>query len=199
MRFFVDLDGVLVDLWQGVADTFDLPVFKLVENARPEDGGNLVPAMVRCGCFRTDEEGWAEMTRFFTEAPIGWWESLPAFVTNDLLLELLRQYQTAGPLMICSRVVSPLCEQGKRAWLERNLREWHAQGFETLLCSNKAEHAKPGYVLIDDSDGEVQAFRQKGGKGIVFPRPWNSGVTLDGWMETLHRDISAIVMAGRSA
>jgi hypothetical protein len=37
----------------------------------------------------------------------------------------------------------------------------------------KALLAGPGRILIDDSDDNIEAFRDAGGEAITFPQPWN--------------------------
>ena len=33
--------------------------------------------------------------------------------------------------------------------------------------------ARPDQLLIDDNDGNVESFRERGGQAILFPQPWN--------------------------
>jgi hypothetical protein len=43
-----------------------------------------------------------------------------------------------------------------------------------MLGSHKHLMAKPGVVLIDDSDAKCEKFIEAGGGAILFPQPWNS-------------------------
>ncbi len=54
-----------------------------------------------------------------------------------------------------------------RAWLGKYTRR-------TLLGDCKHACAHKGALLIDDSDEQVERFRQAGGWAILLPRAWNS-------------------------
>lgn len=43
------------------------------------------------------------------------------------------------------------------------------------VLSHKDLYAKPGQILIDDADHNVEAFRSADGEAILVPRPWNKG------------------------
>ena len=43
-----------------------------------------------------------------------------------------------------------------------------------LIGPSKHLCAKPGVLLIDDSDKNVAAFQEQGGSSLLVPRPWNS-------------------------
>lgn len=45
---------------------------------------------------------------------------------------------------------------------------------DAMLGSNKWLMAKPGHILIDDSDENCEQFRKHGGRAVLVPRVWNS-------------------------
>jgi 5'(3')-deoxyribonucleotidase len=40
--------------------------------------------------------------------------------------------------------------------------------------------ARSDQLLIDDNDTNVERFRARGGRAILFPRPWNRNHELSG-------------------
>lgn len=59
---------------------------------------------------------------------------------------------------------------GKAAWV---LKHFPKMIRKLTLCCEKHELAAPGRLLIDDSDKNVEAFREHGGMVFLWPRPWN--------------------------
>ncbi len=69
-------------------------------------------------------------------------------------------------------VKDPESLAGKLEWIHYHFPKWmHRQYHMTPL---KYDLAKPGALLIDDSEKNVNEFRQHGGQAILVPRPWNS-------------------------
>lgn len=62
------------------------------------------------------------------------------------------------------------CCDGKRDWVERHLPAYRKR---TFLGSDKTVFASRGIVLLDDHDANVDAFRARGGRSVLIPRPWN--------------------------
>lgn len=59
---------------------------------------------------------------------------------------------------------------GKRDWLKRHMPTHHDCA---IFATKKYRLASPCKLLIDDNDGNVRAFREKGGRAVLVPRPWN--------------------------
>jgi hypothetical protein len=57
-------------------------------------------------------------------------------------------------------------------WIQHNLPEWLQH--QVVIATEKQCCASPNALLIDDSEGNVEAFREAGGEAILMPRPWNS-------------------------
>lgn len=62
------------------------------------------------------------------------------------------------------------CRDGKQDWVDRFLPQYSKRCF---LGSQKEFWADPHVVLVDDHDPNVEKFREKGGKALLLPRPWN--------------------------
>ncbi len=78
-----------------------------------------------------------------------------------------------GHVVFCtSPSADAKCPSEKVVWL-RN------QGFLGPMATNyqigpmKELNAGSGAILIDDSDSNVQKFRDAGGTAVLFPQPWN--------------------------
>ena len=52
--------------------------------------------------------------------------------------------------------------------------------------------ARPGAVLIDDFDDNCVAFREHGGRAIVFPQPWNCRAAVAGTGQVVSSIIEAL-------
>lgn len=78
---------------------------------------------------------------------------------------------------------------GKLEWIHENLPKFlHRQYF---ITPRKAQLANPNALLIDDSDSNVSAFIEHGGRTILVPRPWNSlHVCTDCAKEHIHRNLT---------
>jgi len=66
----------------------------------------------------------------------------------------------------------PASLAGKLEWMQEFV---GAKSFrDYIITEKKYLLAKPEAVLVDDNDEVVQKFVQAGGRGVVFPRIWNS-------------------------
>lgn len=67
--------------------------------------------------------------------------------------------------------LDPDCLAGKVEWIHSHVPKPMQRQY--LIGPRKHFCARPDALLIDDSDANVQAFRQHGGQAILMPRPWN--------------------------
>lgn len=68
--------------------------------------------------------------------------------------------------------LDPESLSAKVRWLRKHelmYQKWN----EFMIGPHKHLMAKPGVILIDDSDANVAKFRAAGGTAILFPQPWN--------------------------
>lgn len=72
---------------------------------------------------------------------------------------------------------SAACAAAKITWL----RQHFGEKFGSCYMIGGAKHlfAKPGRLLIDDNDMNVQNFRKEEGAAYLFPRVWNQGWKTD--------------------
>jgi hypothetical protein len=67
------------------------------------------------------------------------------------------------------------CVSGKYTWIERHLPVWAQRQYS--ITPRKHLYAHENTLLIDDSDSNVDKFRtykNRNGKAILLPRPWNT-------------------------
>ena len=160
MNVFIDLDGVMVDFvrgalkWWGLGDPWNCKA-----NHGRHDMWDLV------GMER------AEFVRPMQNQ--NFWQTLPW--TEDGL-EILRMVEAAFrkdiAILSSPRLGGTAEEAGKRNWIMRRLPEYENMAW--LGRGQKAAFAHPNALLIDDSDDEILAWCQRGGRGILLPRLWNS-------------------------
>lgn len=67
---------------------------------------------------------------------------------------------------------------GPWAWAATDKINWlrkyiHPEFKRYVVVKDKTCVAKPGAILIDDSDSNINAFIREGGQGVLVPQPWN--------------------------
>jgi 5'(3')-deoxyribonucleotidase len=153
---YLDLDGPFVNWTKGVFDLFG-------EELTPEVFKDIdVNAAEALGVKKS--EIWARISR----AGHKWWAELEPHPWSRFFFEELSRIDEVIILSSPSHI--PAGSSGKVKWMKNffggNFRQY-------ILTSRKDLLAKPGDVLIDDINKNVDAFNQNGGNGILFPRPWN--------------------------
>ncbi len=72
------------------------------------------------------------------------------------------------------------CARGKYEWLEKHL---GVKPSDVMVGGRKYLLANPLHILIDDSPGNVNKFRERSGLAVGFKQPWNKFE--HGWQEVL--------------
>jgi len=112
---------------------------------------------------------------FWNILPAKFWATVPQSQEFSWLLALCETLVgqenifilTAAPRKVGNHVAS-----AKVAWIRTHLPQWLQE--QCFIGTSKYACASPNALLIDDTDKNVQAFRQAGGSAILVPRPWNS-------------------------
>lgn len=98
------------------------------------------------------------------------WQRLPEYSWFRNLWKLLESY-CEDIVFLTSPSRCPTAHFGKAKWLQ-------ARGYcparKAMLGSRKELLAKPGNVLVDDSDENCRKFAEAGGAAVLFPQWWNS-------------------------
>ncbi len=163
LDLLVDMDGVLVDFVTAALRLHDrLEVLA----AWPSGEWDVSAVMGISG---------SEFWRPIEEAGADFWASLEPYPWCDDLFELV---ESIGPwCILTSRSGDPFCAAGKITWLQRRF----GPGFRNFLIGPpKWVCARSDQLLIDDNDTNVERFRARGGRAILFPRPWNRNHELSG-------------------
>ena len=152
MKWFLDLDGCIVDFVGGVMKHYDLK------------------------CSYNDIKMWDSLYDYWSGTQAEFWEGIPESFWENLdftpegkkILDLVAPFKptilTAPPRTGAS---------GKQKWIQKNLPEYFDHG-RYLIGPAKEAVAGPGRVLIDDADHNIRSWVKAGGIGILVPRAWNS-------------------------
>ena len=98
------------------------------------------------------------------------WDQIESYPWLELLVSKLNRLSV--PWFICS---SPgnnaTIAKCKVQWLHR----FFGESFDRFILTHyKHTLACPGSILIDDDDRQIERFNALGGRGYLFPTPWNS-------------------------
>jgi 5'(3')-deoxyribonucleotidase len=101
-----------------------------------------------------------------------WSHVVEPYNYTEALLERLAQYETDIFITTSTERFSPLAYSQKVQWLDR----YFPQLPRSKIMLGKAKYlmARRNHILIDDYDNNVDSFIEHGGKGILFPQPWNT-------------------------
>lgn len=152
----LDMDGCFVDFVGGVCRLFDRPV--------PADWPAGEYNMARA--LGVDEN---ELWRRICNSGYSFWYDLAGLPWKDELVSLVRA--PGVPVTIASHPLrdDPLSWWAKRSWIRTRM----PHGFGIDLSDDKSRLARPGWLLIDDCDANIDAWRAAGGTAITLPQPWN--------------------------
>lgn len=171
MRAYLDIDGVLTNFVQPVGCIHG--IFDLVKewDERTEARGLKVPCYDIAKILGiTDEELWRRIGLFGEP----FWRTLPLLPWAIELYQEIRS--VAGEItLITSPSLDSACVKGKVEWIDRQWWIEDKRAYIITPAKNKGLLANPNAVLIDDSERNCSSFIRSGGKGILFPQPWNSG------------------------
>ena len=164
-RAFLDMDGVLVDFIQGMIDVHNL--------------GKTIDELY------FDYPGEWDVTKILKmAAPAFWkpineefWAKLEWMPDGERLLKIVEdRFGRENVCLLTSPCANYGCYDGKMRWIERHLPKHYKR--HLMVGGMKHLCASQNVVLIDDSDANIDKFRDHGGHGILVPRIWNSAHNL---------------------
>lgn len=180
-KCFLDLDGVLADFTGGAAKHFGVP------DPYNQSGTVRGPeAWDTPGLMGIEPDG------FWSSLDYDFWRHLDKHAEADgILAELRRQFRRDEICFLSAAGTRhPGCLEAKRDWCDE-----HFPGIPLLLAvavpggePPKNFCASRDALLIDDSDANVNAFRDAGGKAWLVPRPWNTAWESETWLLEELRD-----------
>jgi len=166
MRFdevYLDVDDVLADFLPAV----------LRLHGRSDLIGTLETHDVAV-LGKTDSEIWTPIV----DQKHYFWDELEVLPWAVELFHFCRQI---GPVTFLTRNIckpefggadSGYAVRGKLTWLRRVYGQ-EIDDSDVIFTGRKESVARPGALLIDDSEGYEPKFRERGGRQIVFPKSWN--------------------------
>jgi 5'(3')-deoxyribonucleotidase len=115
----------------------------------------------------TADEFWAKVTPSI-------WQDMPMREETHWLLGMCASHVGRENVFICTKCLSgPMQYAAKVQWIYDHLPQW--LHYQIQINGQKETNARPGALLIDDSDYNVDMFKAtRGGHAILVPRPWNS-------------------------
>lgn len=150
MRIYIDMDGVLTDFVGHMCVSIGYT------------GG--WPAGVYDVELATGINPWKSLER----EGLNFWTTMPKTQEADALMGLIRERD----YYICTALtLDPMAAAGKLIWLRQH---FPCVRNRYVITTHKHLLAKPGDILIDDSDDNVDRWNKAGGRGLLFPRRWNS-------------------------
>lgn len=158
-HILLDMDGVLVDFSGAACALHGKPGTEILS----WDMWNYLG-------LETEDDFWGKIDA----VGVDFWTGLNKYPWFDQLFALLSGY----PWTIATTPSKdPTSAYGKRVWLGQ---QFGRDFTNYMLGKQKHLLAKPGVLLIDDSDKNIRLFREAGGKAILFPQPWNHNRSLTG-------------------
>lgn len=160
-QMFLDIDGVLADFDRGYREYYDC--FAGIEYEDVTSWEFCVEHYKKM-TGKSAASFWGGFTHEF-------WANLHKTPECDLILALTEPYK---PILLTAPPLSGdgSSAGGKQEWIRKNLPDYFFDG-RYLIGACKEICAKPGAILIDDSDANCIAWIENGGTAILVPRPWN--------------------------
>lgn len=172
-RIFLDLDDTLNSLTLPALREVGCPVGDFDYQCYPEEAGYSITAAAQLlsGRHWTVPDFWNSIDRNF-------WRTLPRSKEfSYLLTKCVSLVGQDNVHILTSPTKDPDCLAGKLEWIQQQLPNWLHRQYS--ITPRKHVCARPGALLIDDSDENVRQFREHGGTAITVPRPWNSFAAVD--------------------
>ena len=157
---FLDMDGVLTDFHRGVYDIFNKPYnYESPELNTWNFWDSWTPDVTR-------EDVNKKCKRAFW-ANLNWMHD-----GRDIINIVLARFEPDNICLLTNPIVGGIeTATGKMKWIKKHLPDYFHRTI--ITTASKGLLAKPGILLIDDNDENVDEFRVAGGKAITVPRPWN--------------------------
>lgn len=95
---------------------------------------------------------------------IGWWANLPVYDHAKWLVDYF-----SDPVLLTSPM-GPNSYAGKAIWAKR-----HFPDTPLIIANDKHLIARQSVSLLDDCEANIEAWDRAGGRGVLWPRLWNSG------------------------
>lgn len=162
MIALVDMDGVLVDLVGGALKLFNIE--QTVEQFCANHLGDW-HIDVRCGVPKH---------RFYESMTEEFWINLDWMPDGKEILRIVEStFGVENVYLWTSPISTDGCYDGKKKWVLRNMPTQYHRSGRLVVGAAKFLGACSKKILIDDSDHNIEAFREAGGHVCLVPRLWN--------------------------
>lgn len=154
INIFLDLDGVLADFIKGMANLFEKDYKYLTDNWK----------FASSKCEEVLGISREEFYDKIEEAGEAYWENLELFPHTMSLYNICKDI--APTYFLTKPIFHPSCVSGKLKWIYKHFghgSQNYIFAIDKFLC------ARPGHILIDDLEKNVDKFREHGGSAILFP------------------------------
>lgn len=179
MKLLLDLDGVCVNFVDAICSIHDMP--------NPYDNPVNLGQYDLCKIWGITVEEFLLPTN-----SVDWWKTLGPMYDLNAIIELILKY--FKPENVCILSKPPTCAlcamEGKWYWCDK-----HLPMFPNRLFGNvKGFCAHKDAVLLDDADFKVDVFKMDGGRGVIFPRPWNTLYNHSGELDLVEASFQAMFL-----
>jgi 5'(3')-deoxyribonucleotidase len=165
---FLDVDGVVANFVTPVMKVFGSPITN--ETLHSYDISDVLGMSYK------------DMWEHPVIASMDFWASLPKMPWADEVVAFLA---SRGELAFLTQPIrSPQCLAGKKAWMAQ-----HFPDVPFFIANKKVLLARPGLTLIDDYHKNVNEWRDRGGKGVLFPAAYNQLGHMDDPMSHLKAEL----------
>src|SRR3972149_7518710 len=158
ISIWLDIDGVLADFVSGA-----IKLHKLNITQEEVSDFDLLENIVGKNKF------WDTID----EAGEDFWENLKLYPYAKRLVSYLEILSGTDVFFLTAPCLSPYSYSGKIKWAKKHFSKF-VNSRRILIFPYKELIAGPDRILIDDKLSNIQKWTQKGGHGIIVPRPWNT-------------------------
>lgn len=151
---YSDMDGILTD--------FTTAYLKLVNSELIHD--DIKNWDIYLHTSQTEKEFWNTLEL----AGEDFWEHISPYIG---CFDMIKKLQSIDKITILTSVFSPSAAIGKIKWLNK----WLPQSPIMPVCfdTEKWKYANSDSILIDDKPENIIEFIEHGGRGLLYPQPWN--------------------------
>lgn len=160
---YLDMDGVLCDFVSATCR---------VHSVNPKDAYEDWPK----GVYElekvfglTIQEFWSKIDNEGT----WFWENLSCYPWMREMVHVASRVTKSDPILLTSPSLSVGSVTGKLLWIKRRFGDFHQH---YAITPKKRLLARPGALLIDDCEKNINEWKDAGGQAILFPQPWNRGI-----------------------
>lgn len=173
MIIYLDMDGVLADYFTFVFDVFHEDFEQLT---MPKPWPYAIHAWIGIPAKELYKE-------LYKRSPNFWMRISPYSWCDTLVRELQQRVGVENLYIVTHPQPDQRCFAHKLAWVQDNLPTVPIRNL--IYCVDKHLFSRPGTILIDDCERNVNLFTGMGeGYSVLFPQPWNSNYKIEDFKDS---------------